>query len=133
MPLNNEGIPQPNNTLSEQGKKNYESIFGPSPKAVASGTYAMVDGKLTLVSGGHGVERSSRSAISSKNPLRSEALSVPAHEAKKFSDAAKRNKTGAVYDKDGTCYLTSRGARNREMRAQNRYDRDAGYGDYGGR
>lgn len=92
----------------------------------------MVDGALARVPGNHGVERSSGSAISSKNPLRSEALSVSAHQAEEFNDAAIRNETGATFDKDGTCFLSSRGARNREMRAQHVFDKDAGYGDHAG-
>ena len=126
-------VPQPSNIPSAKYKENYESIFGKEVKRIESGTYGIVEGRLQPVQRNHGVENSSRSAISSKNPLKSEALSVPAHEAAKFAAAARRNKTGAVYDKDGTCYLTSRGARNREMRAQNRYDKDAGFGDYAGR
>lgn len=133
MPNNSDGIPQPSTTPTKAYKDNYESIFGAKPKRIESGTYALVGGELVCVSGSHGVERSSRSAISSKNPLRSEALSVAPHQAAEFAAAAKRNGTGAVYDKDGDCFLSSDGVRNREMQAQGRYDKDAGYGQYGGK
>jgi hypothetical protein len=49
------------------------------------------------------------------------------------NEAARKHGTGAYYDKDGTCFLPSRGGRAKEMRRRSVQDNDAGFGDWAGR
>ena len=60
-------------------------------------------------------------------PLKSLAMGCHADQVDEFNRAAAK---GVHYDKEGTCYIESRKARNEELRARGFRDRDGGYGDY---
>jgi hypothetical protein len=65
-------------------------------------------------------------------PWESKSLAVHPAQVAQFNELAQKNGTGAFYKPDGTLQCESRGARNREMRARNVKDGDAGFGDYAG-
>lgn len=56
----------------------------------------------------------------------SNAMSCHPSQVQEFNQKAAR---GVRYEKDGTCYVASRGARAREMRNRGMYDKDGGYSD----
>lgn len=66
-------------------------------------------------------------------PLKSRALSVHSSQADHFNEmAARHGISGVHYDSKGTCWFTSRYARNEVMKRRGTCDMDAGYGDYAG-
>lgn len=72
-------------------------------------------------------------AISQANPLRSIGLACHRDDVGKYNEFLKsKGVTGAYHDKDGTCVIESRQARNQVLKARNLRDNDAGYGDWAG-
>lgn len=65
-------------------------------------------------------------------------LSIKPEEAtpervRQYNEDSRRHNTGAVYDKEGRCFTSSRQSQNREMRLRGKINNDAGFGDYAGR
>lgn len=84
------------------------------------------------VKGAAGVPRIARGASQSR-PLRSIGLGVHPSQVDEFNAFyAGAGITGAFHDRDGTCVLESRQARNRVLQLRNMRDNDAGYGDHAG-
>jgi hypothetical protein len=72
-------------------------------------------------------------AISEANPLRSLGLSCGADQAREFNEFYREHGiTGAYHERDGTCVLESRQARNDVLKLRGVRDNDAGYGDWAG-
>lgn len=71
-----------------------------------------------------------RSGVAYSRPWRSKSLGVPYYQAKQFSEAADRERTGAYYDqKTGEMVCDSRETRNRELLRRGFGDGSGGYGD----
>ena len=73
-------------------------------------------------------DRGQRRAIA-KWPLHSEAMGVPAEEAKQYAEYDRTNGVPTSYDGEGRPILTSQKHRREYCRLHGFYDRNAGYGD----
>jgi hypothetical protein len=78
---------------------------------------------------GHGPERH---VSAYDRPLVAQSMGVHPSQVAQFNEDAKRHGTGAFYRPDGNPEFSSRGARAREMRRRNMFDKQAGYSDWAG-